>query len=794
MKLWIKLSASFGLIIAIMVFLSLYIMFGLSEVRSSSEIIAGHYIPQVQEIINIERLTLAAVNEMSQYIETRNPAYWDGVQDKLQTAYAHLISASAFMDMSAIYNAELARGFAAAEAALYAYTKACFSMHEIMYQMDSSMERMNAAAGSFMGVMGIYSSELEFMLMLDSELQGNDFNVTLDLYRRSYNLMMLHDVLRFQFIQALSVDQPHLAEMTMENFRRVVAMSENLANYTTNVELQELIREVVVEATSFLENGFAFISLWHDRRALIGEFLAQQNALIDATYHISSLGLGKTTHLAGEAANILSLLSMHLQIGLLIAVLTATAFAFVLTRSISRPLQLGVRFADRLAEGHFDEVLQITGEDEAGKLAAALNSMAATLRQRIEDLSSAKETALRANAAKSIFLANMSHEIRTPLNAVIGMTIIGKTAENLEKKDYAFEKIEVASTHLTGVINDILDMSKIEADKFELTSVNFSFEKMLQKVINVINFQMESKEHLLSIYIDENLPETFIGDDQRLSQVITNLLSNAVKFTPERGAIWLNAYHDGTEDNLDILRIEVKDTGIGMNAEQQANLFKPFQQAESGTTRKFGGTGLGLALSKRIIELMGGKIWVNSELNEGSTFAFTVKITRGADAPRQHVPSAPNGKKIRVSSVDEAVEHGYDEAPVDSFAGKCVLLAEDVEINREIMLALLEPTGLVVDCAENGMAAVSMFSAAPERYDMIFMDLQMPEMDGYEATRNIRALSVPQAKNIPIVALTANVFREDIDKSQAAGMNGHIGKPVDIKEVLQYLNRYLKVL
>ena len=385
-----------------------------------------------------------------------------------------------------------------------------------------------------------------------------------------------------------------------------------------------------------------------------------------------------------------------------------------------------------------------------------------------------------ASQAKSDFLSNMSHEMRTPMNAIIGMATIGKKSKEMSRKDYALNKIENASTHLLRIINDVLDMSKIEADKLELSNVDFCFDEMLQGIVTVINFSVEEKHQTFSIQEDSNLPYHIIGDDQRLAQVIMNLLSNAVKFTPDGGQINLNISLVCENDGFCELMVEVSDTGIGISPEEQTRLFRAFEQAESGTSRKFGGTGLGLSISKRIVELMAGNIWVESEPGKGSRFIFTVKVKRGykekADSPAHEVSQPDNLSEEDLSNV---------------FTGKKLLIAEDVEVNREIILALLEDTGLEIDCAENGREAFDMVAAAPDKYDLVFMDMQMPEMDGLEATRRIRAQIRHRDRGLPIIAMTANVFKSDVEECFSAGMNGHIGKPLNLNEVLACLRKYL---
>ncbi|MCL1973045.1 MAG: ATP-binding protein [Endomicrobia bacterium] len=411
-----------------------------------------------------------------------------------------------------------------------------------------------------------------------------------------------------------------------------------------------------------------------------------------------------------------------------------------------------------------------------GKLIAGVFSGSIGRNIADEELIKAKKMAEQGSIAKSEFLSRMSHEIRTPMNTIIGMTNIGKNSQDIERKDYCFEKIESASTHLLGIINDVLDVSKFEANKLVLSFADFNLENMLARVANVISHQMEEKKQLFILSIDKNVPETINSDEQRLSQVITNLLSNAVKFTPDSGKISLFVRKLKEENGSCILQFEVKDTGIGITQEQQANLFKPFEQADGSISRKYGGTGLGLAISKQIVEMMDGEIKIESESGHGTSFIFNIR----ADIT-QPLPETSEGE-------DAGINEKYSKG---CFKNKKILIAEDIEINREIVAALLGPSGAKIDFAENGRMAYEMFAANPSAYDAILMDVHMPEIDGYEATGMIRAIDNPRAKTVPIIAMTADVFREDIENSIASGMNAHVGKPLNIDDVIAKLAHYM---
>lgn len=390
-----------------------------------------------------------------------------------------------------------------------------------------------------------------------------------------------------------------------------------------------------------------------------------------------------------------------------------------------------------------------------------------------------------ANLAKSEFLSRMSHEIRTPMNGIVGMsTIAMQNIDNTDKIKDCLEKVIMSSKHLLALINDVLDMSKIESGKVELRHESFNFRAFLQDLENLYGEQAKSKGISYETILASDLEVQIIGDSLRLNQVLSNLLSNALKFTPAKGMIKLRASKTGEDQENVYLRFEVIDTGCGIAEENYDKIFESFEQENVDVTYKYGGTGLGLSIVKRFTGLMGGGIHVTSVQGSGST--FTVDLPFGK--------IKESGKPTRFSDINGRNDLAKDCYAVDyDFKGKRILLVEDNELNREIAEELIGVTGASVESAEDGVQAVEMFKESAEGYyDLILMDVQMPHMDGYEATRCIRALGRSDAQKVPIFAMTANAFAEDVQKSREAGMNAHISKPLNIRAVYKQMNRYLQ--
>ena len=378
-------------------------------------------------------------------------------------------------------------------------------------------------------------------------------------------------------------------------------------------------------------------------------------------------------------------------------------------------------------------------------------------------LGEALVAAEKASKAKTAFLSNMSHEIRTPMNAIIGLNSIAQEDAGLsqETRDH-LQKIGTSAQHLLGIINDILDISRIESGSMSLKSAVFSFAQELEQVNAIVTAQCRDKGIRYSYEVKDGISGCYVGDNMKLRQVLINILGNAVKFTPEGGSVSLVVEALANDGEKCPLRFTVEDTGIGIGKDFLPRMFETFTQEDESYTNKYGSTGLGLSISKSIVELMGGHIDVESEKGRGSKFTITVTL-----------------QKYQGDGSEHGALCAQKEKPRAELAGRTILLAEDVPVNAEIMALVLSMREMKAEHAENGRKALEMFRDHPEGYySAILMDVRMPEMDGLEATEAIRKLERPDAKQIPIIALTANAFDEDVQRSLQAGMNAHLSKPV----------------
>ena len=434
-------------------------------------------------------------------------------------------------------------------------------------------------------------------------------------------------------------------------------------------------------------------------------------------------------------------------------------------------------------EGQSGEISLPTANDEVRHYSVSLFRTEGTfpvmmVLSDVTTLVRAKDDALSASRAKSEFLSRMSHEIRTPMNAIIGMSQIAQGSDDLWKIRSCLDKIESSSTHLLGIINDILDLSKIEAGKLALDLEEFSLTDDAHFVVSMMQSRAKEKDIMLRLEVEVE-HDVIRTDSLRLNQILLNLLSNAVKFSGNGTTVDIAVREIATarSGGRSTFRLSVLDRGIGMDERQVQRIFLPFEQAEASISRKYGGTGLGLPISKNIVEMLGGEFFIHSKPGAGSEFAFTIV----AQAWTKDERPLPNKSERKIA------EDG--EPRTCDFSGKRALVVDDIEINREIILELLAETGLEMTCAEDGKAAVELFSASPEgHYDVILMDMRMPVMDGVAATRAIRALDRADARSVRIVAMTANVMREDVEQALAAGMNAHIGKPIDLDRLLEVLD------
>ena len=450
--------------------------------------------------------------------------------------------------------------------------------------------------------------------------------------------------------------------------------------------------------------------------------------------------------------------------GTILATALASIFVWYLSGNIINTLNILIRAVEKTEQGNFDNIIKINSNDEFHLLARSFNQMNNTLKESIQKM----ENAIK---AKGDFLANMSHEIRTPMNGILGMlTLLEETKLDDEQNEY-IESIRTCGDGLLVVINDILDISKLEAGKLHLESMPFDLRRTINECCYLLDVQASNKGLNIRADIDDKIPDFLIGDKLRIRQILLNIINNAIKFT-EKGTVDLKVILKSQLEDQSLIYFSVEDKGIGISKEDQTKLFKAFSQVDNSISRKYGGTGLGLIICAQLVKQMKGDIFVESELNKGTTFTFNLPLLRAKD----NLSSSSNNC-INQLMPQEKLSKKY---PVK------ILLAEDNNINQAIAKKLFQKLGYSIDMAKDGLEAVE--SVLENKYDMVFMDMQMPNMDGVTATKEI--IKLQPDEHPYIVAMTANVLLQDKQRCFDAGMQGFVGKPVNIDHIIKAIEQY----
>ncbi len=595
------------------------------------------------------------------------------------------------------------------------------------------------------------------------------------------NMLSRENIDKIMSRNTFTVGKPFVDEALEEVFLPVwlkAVYNGKAGAMVANIQLSQMAREALkdasrpgVETFIFSSNGKVAAALndtdLSSQTLLEDSWLKQIRAMVSGAMEVNINGEMKIigfyhipqTELYGIAIAdeiylseyVTSMRNAVMLAGIFMGVL-GTLCVYLIIMPVAGDIKKLSKFAKRITEGGQEAPIHLKRRDELGDLSDSLSLMVKTLTEMISRTEAATK-------AKSEFLARMSHEIRTPMNSIIGLTYLAERDTTDEKQRDYLRRIAEAAGNLLGIINDILDFSKIEADKMRIVRTSFSLADMLRSVYELMQVKSQEKSLEFSCRADEDIPDCIEGDERRLAEICINLCSNAIKFT-DSGSIHLNVALKERNDNKLFLLFSVADTGIGIAHEDQGGIFDSFSQADGSTTRKYGGTGLGLTISRSLARMMGGDMWVESEPGNGSAFHFTVQAKVG------------NAEKIKKAEGPEP------DMPLPSLR---ILLAEDNEINQEIATEILRGLGMESTVAKNGAEAVELWEKGD--FDLILMDVQMPIMDGLTAARNIRAKSDPRAQSVPIIALTANAMGEDREKSLDAGMNDHLTKPLNVNEL-----------